>query len=155
MTNFSIELVLPEHHEWVETIASWYLEEWNIAIETTRKKMEAHENIGVPFQLLLLADGVPVATGGVYTHVGLLDREPRFNIHPHWLALVYTVPAYRGKGLGAMLCKEIEQHAKKQGLNKLVLFTHTAESLYVRLGWGELERLEVGGRRIVIMQKTL
>jgi len=34
-------------------------------------------------------DGLPTATGGVYDHVGLIDREPRFKVYSPWLALVF------------------------------------------------------------------
>jgi GNAT superfamily N-acetyltransferase len=98
-------------------------------------------------------DDLPIATGGIYNHVSLLDKEPRFREHKHWLALVYTVPEFRGKGVGADLCGYIEQHAQTLGLEQIHLFTHTAERLYKRLGWQELERLRAGEKDIVVMQK--
>ena len=54
-----------------------------------------------------------------------------------------------------MLCEAIEAHAKAIGLTELHLFTHTAESLYKRLSWQELERLTLRGREIVVMRKAL
>jgi hypothetical protein len=41
------------------------------------------------------------------------------------------------------------------GLEKIYLFTHTSESLYRRLGWQQLERLALGGKDIVVMEKDI
>jgi GNAT superfamily N-acetyltransferase len=79
-------------------------------------------------------DNIPIATGRLYNHVGLLDKQPKFKIYKHWLALVYTVSEYRRKGYGALLCNYIQQHAKEMVLKEIFLFTHTAESLYKRPG---------------------
>ena len=90
-------------------------------------------------------DNIPIATGGLYNHVGLLDREPRLKIYKNWLALVYTKPDNRGKGLGALICGHIQDYSKDLGLKELYLFTHTAENLYKRLSWQQIERLALGG----------
>lgn len=44
-----------------------------------------------------------------------------------WLALVYTKPENRGKGLCALICNYIQDHSKKLGLKRIYLFTHTAK----------------------------
>lgn len=100
-------------------------------------------------------DNVPIATGGLYKHVGLLDQEPRLKIYKNWLALVYTKPDNRGKGLGALICNHTQYQSKKLGLKEIYLFTHTVENLYRRLAWQQLERLALGGKDIVIMKKEL
>jgi GNAT superfamily N-acetyltransferase len=96
---------------------------------------------------------VPIATGGLYNHVGLLDKEPRFKIYKNWLALLYTIQDMRYHGFGALICRHIEEHSKQIGINEIYLFTDTAESLYTRLGWHPKERLNFGERNIVIMKK--
>ena len=100
-------------------------------------------------------DNKPIATGGLYNHVGLLDKEPRLKIYKNWLALVYTTPENRGKGLGALICNDIQSQAISLGLKNIYLFTHTAENLYKRLGWQQMERLVLGEKDIVIMKKEL
>jgi GNAT superfamily N-acetyltransferase len=147
--------ILPEDYEQIECIAGWYLSEWNIPLQNTHAKTTQLSNQQNELQVLMYVNNEPVATGGIYTHVGLLDREPRFKVHTHWLALVYTKPEHRGKGYGAMLCTYLQDYAKAQGLYELHLFTHTAESLYLRLGWQETERLVLGGKEIVVMKKQL
>ena len=100
-------------------------------------------------------DSTPISTGGLYNHVGLLDKEQRLKIYKNWLALVYTIPNERHKGFGALICKHIEDHSKDLSLDTIYLFTDTAERLYKRLGWHEMERLEVDGRKVIVMNKRL
>ena len=54
-----------------------------------------------------------------------------------------------------MVCKHVETHAQAMGIEKIYLFTDTAEHLYRRLGWTELQRLPMGVRNIVVMEKKL
>ena len=85
----------------------------------------------------------------------LLDKEPRLKIHKNWLALVYTTPDKRQQGYGALICKHIQDHSRSLGLDTMYLFTDTAEQLYQRLGWTEMERLAMGDRNVAAMKKDL
>lgn len=149
------QLVKSGDKQTIELIANWYVSEWNIPKEITIQKLSNFPDNGFPFQVLMTIDDIPVATGGIYDHVALLDREPRFKMYTPWLALVYTTNENRGKGYGALLCEKIQDMAKELGLKELFLFTHTAESLYKRLHWEQLERIEIGGKNIVVMKKQL
>ena len=139
----------------INLIADWYLKEWHIPAETTIQKLSTPTSKAIPFQIIMSIDKLPIATGGLYHHVALLDREPKFNIYGPWLALVYTNAENRNKGYGALLCKKIEELAKELKLKEIFLFTHTAESLYTRLGWTAFERITINDRNIVIMKKEL
>jgi GNAT superfamily N-acetyltransferase len=139
----------------IDLIADWYFEEWSIDKATTVERLKGFQNDGIPFQLVMTLNGLPIATGGVYNHVGLLDAVPRLNEFKPWLALVYTLPEHRGKGYGAILCEEIQRIANELGTKELYLFTHTAERLYKRLGWEQLERIDLKGKDIAIMKKEL
>lgn len=149
------EFVTPDNTATIELIAGWYLSEWNIPPETTIKKLKGLPTGNAQFQVLMLLNELPVASGGVYNHVGILDKMPHLNAHKHWLALMYTLPELRQRGYGAMLCNYIREHARSAGLKELHLFTHTAESLYRRLSWEVTERLNVGAKEVVVMKKTL
>ena len=59
------------------------------------------------------------------------------------------------KGFGTMLLNQIEHCAKERGLTKIYLYTFTAESLYRRCGWKELDRVMYKDHDTVIMEKML
>ena len=155
MRGIKYQLITADDNENIELIADWYLSEWNIPIQTTIEKTKNLSGENHEFQILMTLDNKPIATGGLYNHVGLLDREPRLKIYKNWLALVYTKPDKRGKGLGALICNHIQDYSKDLGLKDIYLFTHTAENLYKRIGWKQLERLALGGKDIVVMKKEL
>ena len=155
MTNINYQLILPDDHQNIQLIADWYLSEWNIPVQSTIEKIKKLANENHEFQVLMTLNDLPVATAGLYHHVGILDREPRLKIYKNWLALVYSKPEIRGKGIGSLICTQIQEDSKKRGLKDIYLFTHTAESLYKRLGWQQLERLSLGEKDMVIMKKDL
>ncbi len=155
MTDIKYQIITSDDNENIALIADWYLSEWNIPIQTTIEKIKKLSADNYEFQVIMTLDNKPIATGGLYNHVGLLDKEPRLKIYKNWLALVYTKPEDRGKGLGALICNHIQDHSKDLGLKEIYLFTHTAENLYKRLGWQQLERLVLGDKNIVVMKKEL
>ncbi|PZO36656.1 MAG: hypothetical protein DCF19_20840 [Pseudanabaena frigida] len=71
------------------------------------------------------------------------------------MTLVLTIPKHRNLGYGKLLCKKIQDVSKDLGLKEIFLFTHTAETLYKRLNWQELERLKLNDRYIVIIKRIL
>jgi GNAT superfamily N-acetyltransferase len=155
MARFTFQKINATDHAEIGIIAKWYEQQWQIPVTTTRNKLSHLSAANGEFHLMMRLDGRPIATGGISTHVGLLDKMPEFRKYQHWLALVYTLPEQRGKGYGASLCTRIQNHAAALGLRELYLFTDTAEALYARLGWQPLERLALGSRNIVIMHKSL
>lgn len=139
----------------IELISDWYFYEWNIKREKTINQLNELTNHAQYFQVLMKRNDEPIATGGIYSHVSLLDKETNFKIYPYWLALVYTIPSERGKGYGAMLCDFIEKQALERNMSELHLFTHTAENLYKRLGWHTLENMIINKKNIAIMRKII
>ena len=81
------------------------------------------------------------------------DLEGREDLSP-WLGGVFVLPAYRGRGIAAALCRVVEGKAHGQGVPRLYLFTHGQEALYERLGWNTLEKMTWYGRRCSIMSKV-
>lgn len=148
-------LLEPEATSHIDRVAEWYASEWQIPAQQTRERLARLNSGDTQFQVLMSVDGLPLATGGLYNHVGILDKFPHLAVHRHWLALVYTLPAHRGRGYGALLCADIESKARERGLKELTLFTHTAESLYRRLGWQQAERIHAGEKNSVVMTKRL
>jgi N-acetylglutamate synthase-like GNAT family acetyltransferase len=155
MAEIEFQILKPKDQTTFQLIANWYYSEWNIPIETTIQRLQTITIDNSQFQILLTLDGVLISTGGLYNHVGLIDKEPRFNIYNHWLALAYTIPEKRHQGFGALLFERIQNQSKSLGLDIIYLFTDTAEQLYKRLGWVEMERLNIGARTIAMMKKEL
>jgi GNAT superfamily N-acetyltransferase len=155
MADIKFHILRQDDLKLFQLIADWYLSEWQIPTHKTVQRLQDITADNLQFQVLMLLDDFPIATGGLYDHVGLLDKEPRLKIYKNWLALVYTTPDSRGKGYGALICKYIQDHSKSLGLDKIYLFTDTAERLYKRLNWTELERIQVGNRNVVLMEKNL
>lgn len=155
MLKAEFRILQPNDHTSFQVIADWYFSEWKIPHNKTIQKLQSITTDHSQFQVLMTLDRTPVSTGGLYNHVGLLDKEPRFKIHQNWLALVYTAPDKRNQGYGALICKHIQDLSKKRGIETMYLFTDTAEQLYKRLGWVETERLQLGMRNIVVMKKDL
>jgi GNAT superfamily N-acetyltransferase len=155
MTKINFQILQHNDQTTFQLIADWYLSEWKIPREKTIQRLQTITADNSQFQILMTLDGTPISTGGLYDHVGLLDKEPRLKIHKNWLALVYTIPDKRHQGYGALICKHIQDLSKKLGLGAIYLFTDTAEQLYKRLGWTEMERVNVSDRNVVIMRKDL
>lgn len=139
----------------IEKIAGWYFDEWTIEAAKTIAKLSAFPAEGFPFQILMSVNNIPIATGGLYEHVGLLAVAPRFKVYGPWLALVLTTPENRKKGYGTLLCEEIQNRAKDLGLKEMFLFTRTAESLYRRMGWALIEQNNMKGQDVFVMKRVL
>lgn len=155
MKTIEFEILRPADQEALALIANWYFAEWQIPVDNMLERLRTITADKEQFQVLIKLDGKPVSTAGIYNYVSLLDKEPKFKVFKKWLALVYTVPAERGNGYGAAVCNYILEHSKILGFKEIHLFTDTAESLYRRLGWKEIERLTVNNRDIVVMSKTV
>lgn len=155
MTEIKFQVLRPNDQKSFQLIAGWYLSEWKIPAENTMQRLENLTADPSQLQVLMTLDNTPIATGGVYNHVGLLDKVPALKRYEKWLALVYTVPVQRKKGYGALLCNHIQEQSRARGIDKMYLFTDTAEQLYKRLGWIDLERIALGDRNIVVMGKDL
>lgn len=155
MSSIGFQIVRPADQLALMQIAGWYDKEWQIPAAYTIERLQKLTADTEQFQVLMTLDGKPIATGGIYNHVGLLDKKPALKMYKKWLALVYTIPGERGRGYGASLCNYIHSYCRMLGFEKIYLFTHTAEALYRRLGWKELERLAMQNRDIVVMEKLL
>ena len=153
--NINIERVNPEDKELINLIAQWYYEEWKIPVLNTEQKLGAFPKEEIPFHIIIKENNIPIATGGLHTHVGLLDVLPEYKKYKHWVAVIYTIPEKRGNGYGGMLCNFIEKMAKEFRLTKLHLCTFTAENLYLRLNWKPLNRITYKEHKTVVMEKEI
>lgn len=66
--------------------------------------------------------------------------------------------AYRGQGIGKLLMDEALSYAKKQGANRIVLWTQesmkAAQALYLRMGFTFLDTILKQGRSFLLFEKV-
>lgn len=69
----------------------------------------------------------------------LHELEPLHDLSP-WLASLYVAPEFRGRGVARNLVVAIEDHARRNSVSKLHLYTVDAEDFYLKCGWHVAER---------------
>ena len=68
--------------------------------------------------------------------VALEGTEPTSRL----LRSLVVAPAHRRRGMGHDLVAQVERDARTEGIERLVLLTDTAQSLFDRLGYAVIER---------------
>ena len=58
-------------------------------------------------------------------------------------------------GVASILIGRAIEEARRLKLKRLYLWTTSAESLYVKLGWSEMERTDYCDQQIVIMRRQI
>ena len=155
MGEIKFQILTRDDEDKFPLIAEWYHEHWKVSQEKMIEKLRKVTASPSQFHVLMTIDNNPIATAGLHHHVSLQDRVPRFKIYKDWLALVYTIPGERGKGYGALLCEFVMDRAKEMGVKKMYLFTEKAESLYERVGWTFMEKLDTGEKVVKVMSLDL
>lgn len=82
------------------------------------------------------------------------DLESHSHLTP-WLANVYTFAAYRKRGVGRSLVKQVILQAKNLGFDKLYLFTADKTAWYQKLDWQIIDHSSLNGIPIIIMEYDL
>lgn len=150
--------LLAELPDVVPAVARWIFDGWGHErpgssveglAEDLRSKLDPTR---LPIQWLALSDGCPVG-------VAILKPHEMKNIFPErtpWLGRLIVSPAYRQRGIGAVLTRRIEALARSHGFSRLYLQTELQDGgLYARLGWTSCERLPYRSYRAHVMMKEL
>lgn len=139
----------------VEEIAGWYSTEWHSPIERSRTRLANYPSADTLLHVVVRSNQQIIAAGGIWTEVNLFNTHPKYrNLRP-WISALYTLPEFRQRGIAQDLLSHLESRAKVMGYQTIFLYTSTAESLYKRNGWTELERIIYKGEDTVIMEKSL
>ncbi|WP_291880767.1 hypothetical protein [Leptospira sp.] len=88
MSQVEFQILSSHDIELISLITNWYYEEWKIPLDKSLAKIKSVLSDETQLQIVMTIDSLPIATGGIYHHVGLLELQPKFNIHKHWLGLV-------------------------------------------------------------------
>jgi len=144
---------LPNHGRVVRTLARWLFGEWGDLSRRpfhayVRKVRESLRGDPLPFTVVAFAGRRPVGCASCWEQ----DMHIRLGLSP-WLAAVYVDPAYRRRGIGSRLCREVEARARMLEYEKLHLFTPDREEFYQRMGWKTVERVVYRGQNVAIMEK--
>ncbi|WP_148254342.1 GNAT family N-acetyltransferase [Aidingimonas lacisalsi] len=139
----------------VATLAEWAHTEWgclhperslDTAIAVFRTQCGSG---GVPSVFAALHDDTPVGMASLVAD----DMSDRRDLSP-WLASVYVLPAWRGRGVASQLVQRVEEEAYVYGHGGFYLYTPDQQALYRRLGWRDLENRDYCGERVTIMRRT-
>lgn len=82
------------------------------------------------------------------------DMDTRPDLDP-WLGGLLVLPEWRNRGVGTMLMHRATEEARRLKVPRLYLWTHSAEALYRKLGWQQVERKDYFGKEAVVMQIDL
>ena len=104
-----------------------------------------------PKETFVLFDGgQPVGTAGLVRQ----DLDARPDLTP-WLAGVFVLPGFRGRGHATALVHRVEAFALAAAVPVLWLYTLKAEPLYARLGWERAGTEQEDGHDVVLMRRVL
>ncbi len=147
---------LADHPEITHQISTWYFDEWGknnpaltvVTIETAVLQRMNRDKL--PLCLVAFLEDKPVGT--VALKIREMETHPQYE---HWLGNVFVLPEKRNRGIGSSLIEEAMKKAEQMGITRLYLYTRDRESLYNRVGWETIERVEYRGRKATIMKYEL
>lgn len=147
---------LADHPEFIPTLAPLVFEHWRPILKETLKdrmaKFQAHLKRDVlPIAWVAHSGSQVLGTSALRVH----DLPGREDLTP-WLGGVYVAPQFRGRGIGAALCKVVEQNAKSIVKGEILyLFTLDKQAWYQNLGWRISEPCSWCGQEGSIMFKKI
>ena len=155
--NTGLRLVrIDAHSPHVATLAGWAQAEWG-HLHPGRDLAAAAEvfcddcgSAGVPSVFAAMHGERPVGMASLVVD----DMSDRRELTP-WLASVYVLTEWRGRGLASWLVRRVEEEAWEHGVERCYLYTPDQQALYRRLGWRACEERDYRGEAVTIMQRDL
>lgn len=138
------------------TVAGWVQAEWGhlhpeTPAEAYRREFYAQCGEGVvPSVFVAMHDESPLGTASLVAD----DMSIRRELTP-WLASVFVLPEWRGRGIASRLVRRVEAEAQAHGIGQFHLYTPDQQALYRRLGWREREALRYRGESVTVMSRWL
>jgi N-acetylglutamate synthase-like GNAT family acetyltransferase len=72
-----------------------------------------------------------------------------------WLAALFVLPEFRGRGVGATLTRRCETEPEEAGFRRIYLYTSRARVYYQALGWTTVDEDSYEGQPVTVMMKEL
>ncbi len=147
---------LVDHPDLIPQLAAALQEQWREVwpertVEWRIARLRSHLNTtSLPIAWVAVAGPVLLGTAALRN----VDFVGFDHLHP-WLGGVFVLPEHRGRGVGAMLCAEVERAATGMGVEKLYLGTFDNRSWYQSMGWRLFEEAILRGRPCDVMWKPL
>lgn len=142
----------PLQEQWLATIAEWHQQEWShlnpgeTLVGRVERMRDYMSPSALPSMWVKVIDGAPVATAAL-----VVNDLPQATERTPWLASVYTLPQWRGRGIASEMVRHVMAQAKHLGFANLWLYTPDAEAFYQQLGWQLVEPAHVHGEPVTIM----
>ncbi|MEG3080989.1 GNAT family N-acetyltransferase [Halomonas sp. 5021] len=139
-----------------EIVAGWTFATWGhlhpgLTPEQAIERLKAEcGQAGVPSIFVAMQGETPVGTASLIAD----DMSIRRELAP-WLASVFVVPEWRGRGIASALVRRVEAEAVENGIEHFYLYTPDQQSLYRHLGWQDVESLEYRGETVTVMSRQL
>jgi GNAT superfamily N-acetyltransferase len=144
--------------EFIEELARLSWKEWQ---EVYQQRQQTLKDCLKNYRGRMNTDRVPLTLVAVHNRelVGMVslkfhDMDTRPDLDP-WLGGLLVLPEWRNRGFGTMLMHRATEEARRLDVPQLYLWTHSAESLYHKLGWQVVERTDYFGKEAVVMQIDL
>jgi len=140
------------HH--LKTVAEWIHRQWWSETDTPVRSIEhwLTGHLGHEFPATFIAVSGRAVAGSVSLHETEAEDRPAYR---PYLGALFVKDDHRRRGLGAMLVRTLEAHARYLGHPALYLNAADAMTdFYKALNWEIVER-EYGRKRLNIMRRLL
>lgn len=84
-----------------------------------------------------------------------MPDHAEFASYGPWIAGTFVVPDARGRGTGSALMQHAVGQAKRWGIERLYLYTSSAEPFYAALGWRTFAHAEYENEDNTVMSLDL
>lgn len=145
---------LADHPEFISTLAKWHHEEWaylrpgeSLEGRTARLRKCCHHR-QIPTVIVAFTASILYGSAMLVAN----DMETRMEWSP-WLAGVFVLREHRRGGIGTALVRRIVEEATGLGVQRLYLYTSSAEHFYARQGWALIEHTNYRGADVAIMSR--
>jgi GNAT superfamily N-acetyltransferase len=126
--------------QWARLLPRWTVDE-------AQRELASHpSHAAVPSTLVATVDGALAGSVSL-----LAEDDARLRAPSPWLASLFVLPAFRGRGLGAALVLGCVEAAASLGIEALHLYTDDAVGFYERLGWRVVADAELDGTPVRVM----